>query len=248
VFFAHEPSYRAPEGFARPPYSFGIRQPAEIHARIAAADAKAAQAAAAVDLSAGGAQSALLTRIEAQRDALAARCPGLTIGAVILSPHAEQGVAADFFSLPSAGVENETDRLSDSDVDLGEVDRAPEVEPPVPDVDIEEGVSHALHEARTDVATRGLIRDLADHPAAALTVLVAHLFRQLALQQKDGDSALAILAKATGTPSCSRSSRWTATCGLASKPGATPTGPRGSDQSRSWTACRTRTRWRYWRS
>ena len=43
------------------------------------------------------------------------------------------------------------------------------------------GSSHALHETRTDVATRGLIRDLADDPGAALTVLVAQLFKDLAL-------------------------------------------------------------------
>jgi ParB family chromosome partitioning protein len=45
-----------------------------------------------------------------------------------------------------------------------------------------EGSSHVFHETRTDVATRGLIRDLADDPSAALTVLVAQLFKQLALR------------------------------------------------------------------
>jgi ParB family chromosome partitioning protein len=194
VFFAREPSYRAPEGFERLPYAFGIRQPAEIEAQIEAADAKAAAVAAALDLAADDAQNALLTLIEAQRDALAARCPGSTIGAVILSPHADQGVAAHFFALPSAGAEQDTDRLSGSDVDLGDVDRSAEVETPVPDVELE-GVSHALHETRTDVATRGLIRDLADDPDAALSLLVAHLFQQLALQRTLDDSALAISAK-----------------------------------------------------
>jgi ParB family chromosome partitioning protein len=59
-----------------------------------------------------------------------------------------------------------------------------------------EGSSHVFHETRTDVATRGLIRDLADDPSAALTVLVAQLFKQLALQSS-GDlqgSALQIAA------------------------------------------------------
>ena len=52
----------------------------------------------------------------------------------------------------------------------------------MPRADVEvEGSSHVFHETRTDVATRGLIRDLADDPGAALTVLVAQLFKQLAL-------------------------------------------------------------------
>jgi ParB family transcriptional regulator, chromosome partitioning protein len=55
-----------------------------------------------------------------------------------------------------------------------------DIEAPRADVEVE-GSSHAFHETRTDVATRGLIRDLADDPGAALTVLIAQLFKQLAL-------------------------------------------------------------------
>ena len=43
-----------------------------------------------------------------------------------------------------------------------------DVEVPRADVEVE-GASHVLHETRTDVATRGLFRDLADDPSAALT-------------------------------------------------------------------------------
>ncbi len=44
----------------------------------------------------------------------------------------------------------------------------------VPRADVEaEGSSHVFHETLTDVTTRGLIRDLADDPSAALTVLGA---------------------------------------------------------------------------
>ena len=57
---------------------------------------------------------------------------------------------------------------------------APPVAPaPAPDLD---GVGHALHAVRTDVATRGLIRALADDPAAALTALIARLFTVLVLR------------------------------------------------------------------
>lgn len=44
------------------------------------------------------------------------------------------------------------------------------------------GVTHVQHAAHTDIATRGLIRDLADRPEAAIVVLTAHLFAQLCLQ------------------------------------------------------------------
>jgi ParB family chromosome partitioning protein len=59
-----------------------------------------------------------------------------------------------------------------------------------------EGASHIFHETRTDVATRGLIRDLADNPIAALTALLAQLFKHLALQggASQGESALTISA------------------------------------------------------
>lgn len=64
---------------------------------------------------------------------------------------------------------------------------------PAPEPDLE-GVNHALHATRTDVATRGLIRALADAPGAALTALIARLFTGLAV--RDGlartDAALAI--------------------------------------------------------
>jgi ParB family chromosome partitioning protein len=67
----------------------------------------------------------------------------------------------------------------------------------VPDLEVDTGgATHALHETRTDMATRGLIRDLADHPPAALATLVAHLFAQLVLHGGVADAALAINAKA----------------------------------------------------
>ena len=70
---------------------------------------------------------------------------------------------------------------------------APEVEPAEPETD---GVNHALHAVRTDVATRGLIRALADDPGAALTALIARLFTVLVLRTRiaRSESALAILA------------------------------------------------------
>jgi ParB family chromosome partitioning protein len=108
------------------------------------------------------------------------------IGAVLLSPAAEgYGVSATFYSVPLP-----VDDLPDEDADEdGDDEQAfsprygrtsADIEVPQMEVEVE-GSSHVFHETRTDVATRGLIRDLADDPSTALTVLVAQLFKQLAL-------------------------------------------------------------------
>jgi len=54
-----------------------------------------------------------------------------------------------------------------------------------PTVEVE-GVNHALHELRTDVATRALVRALADDPGTALIAVVARLFCGLVLHQAGG--------------------------------------------------------------
>lgn len=73
--------------------------------------------------------------------------------------------------------------------------RPPEVDTPEPET---EGVNHALHAVRTDVATRGLIRALADDPGVAFTALIARLFNQLAVRTfgQRSESALALTASA----------------------------------------------------
>lgn len=57
----------------------------------------------------------------------------------------------------------------------------PEIVVPQHEIDTE-GRSHTLHETYTDIATRGLIRTVADDPMAALTITVARMFTILALQ------------------------------------------------------------------
>lgn len=57
-----------------------------------------------------------------------------------------------------------------------------------------EGVNHGLHELRTDVATRALIRALADDPATALIVVVARLFAVLVLRQGLGRGGAASIS------------------------------------------------------
>lgn len=71
----------------------------------------------------------------------------------------------------------------------------PEITAPEPDT---EGVNHALHAVRTDVATRGLIRALADDPGAALTALLARLFAVIVLRTRVTRSESALSIAATG--------------------------------------------------
>ena len=59
-------------------------------------------------------------------------------------------------------------------------------ETPRADVDLD-GVGHSLHLRRTDVATRGLVRDLADHPEAAFTLVLAQMFKGIVLRSTRAD-------------------------------------------------------------
>ncbi|MFN3511889.1 MAG: ParB/RepB/Spo0J family partition protein [Phenylobacterium sp.] len=65
-----------------------------------------------------------------------------------------------------------------------------------------EGVNHALHEVRTDTATRALVRALADDPGTALVAIVARLFAVMVLRQGlgKGGGALTVGAEAYSRP------------------------------------------------
>lgn len=122
------------------------------------------------------------------------------VGAVLLSPGHEFGLDMTFFSQVQPDAPEDADDLDeDVEAELAHGGRSdpPDVEVPGVEVDVE-GSSHVLHETRTHVATCGLIRDLADHPDAALTALLAQLFKNLALRGygRGEESALAISASA----------------------------------------------------
>ncbi|GGL36053.1 chromosome partitioning protein ParB [Caulobacter rhizosphaerae] len=203
VYVGADAGFRAPDGFETLPYVYhGDLSPAQKTARALARE-----------------------RIEAGRDAVRGQAleddavlpliqevlaafgdlaqAGLSrgeLGAVLLSPAPALGVDATFYASPVMEAD-EDDGDEDEDAFNDDDERAPE--PPEPAelitpraVVTVEGVSHALHEARTDWATRGLIRDLADDPGAALTVLVAQLFKLLALKSHvyQGESALSLKA------------------------------------------------------
>jgi ParB family chromosome partitioning protein len=204
VYLGEDGDFGAPEGFSRLPY---VYRPDLTKAQTTALDEaryRVTQLSSALqDLDpwaddAPDALGPLLSAMAAVAGAPLSRCK---IGAAILSPAADGfGVAATFYAMPLPADELPAeieDQVDEDEVQGG--DRyglvVADVEVPRADVKVE-GSSHVFHETRTDVATRGLIRDLADDPSAALTVLVAQLFKQLALHSS-GDlqgSALQIAA------------------------------------------------------
>jgi len=123
-------------------------------------------------------------------------CGGRVVTTMVMWPASDVGVEVRCYTPQEPEVENE-----DEDTDTAAARRPtaapayvpPEIDAPAPDT---EGVNHALHAVRTDVATRGLIRALADDPGAALTALISRLFTVLVRRAHVGrqDSALAFTA------------------------------------------------------
>ena len=189
VYLGDDGDFGAPEGFSRLPY---VYRPDLSEAQATALDearyrvTQLSSELQDLDPTADAAPVALGPLLSAMAAVAAAPLSRCKIGAAMLSPAADGfGVAATFYSVPLPADEL-PDEVED-DVDEDEIEVASrygsaiaDIEVPKADVEVD-GSSHVFHETRTDVATRGLIRDLADDPSAALTVLVAQLFKQLAL-------------------------------------------------------------------
>ncbi|MFT4935740.1 MAG: ParB family chromosome partitioning protein [Pseudoalteromonas distincta] len=191
VYVAREAGYGAPDGFFRLAHVW--ERDLDEAQKTALADARYAvtqleSALQDLDPSTDEAPAQLAPLVSAYGVAAGAVLTRSKIGAVLLTPSDGHGLAATFYSVPLP-VEDLPEE-EEADDDTPSVGGRPgvvtnDVEVPRADVEVE-GASHVLHETRTDVATRGLIRDLADDPSAALTVLVAQLFKQLALQSSGG--------------------------------------------------------------
>ncbi|SJM62120.1 putative plasmid stabilization protein [Brevundimonas diminuta 3F5N] len=125
---------------------------------------------------------------------------------LVLRPSLRTGVEVDCYG----PAETEIDLARPTDDEAEEVDPAleaarppvarsayapPRAEAPAPEV---EGVSHVLHATRTDTATRGLIRALAEAPEVALSVLVARLFGAMSVWPPIGRSEAALAITASG--------------------------------------------------
>jgi len=102
--------------------------------------------------------------------------PGRVIKAVVLWPAGRLGVDSRFYAepLPEADGAEAASAGAGASPPIGAAlhRRAEPVEVPALDLDLD-GIGHALHETRTDMATRGLIRALADDPTTALVALIA---------------------------------------------------------------------------
>jgi len=209
VFLGREGGYAAPEGFSRLGYVYErdlgeAQRTALAEARDRVADVAAELGG--LDPAADDTPAALCPLFDALADQAGAPLTRSRIGAVLIAPGASAfGVAATFYSLPlpadALPDEIEEDDDEPDDAVGGHGRTSADVEVPRADVEVE-GSSHVLHETRTDVATRGLIRDLADDPSVALTVLVAQLFKALALHSacSPGSSALQISATRYARP------------------------------------------------
>ena len=138
---------------------------------------------------------AIVDMIHARIAADQTGCGGRVVTTMVLWPASGTGVDVRCYTPeePEPEVEPDDDEAAAPGLSAPRIYVAPAVEAPDPDTD---GVNHALHGVRTDVATRGLIRALADDPGAALTALIARLFTVLVLRTRiaRSDSALAILA------------------------------------------------------
>lgn len=203
VFVGPDAGYRAPDDFESLPFVYhGDLSEAQKTARAEARDRvdERLEALREIGLGADDAIEAIDAVLVARQAHAACGLGRLALGAVLLSPNTERGVDATFYIHP------EPEELEASEEEDGEADEDDGARPSrpaevadlvTPKVVVSvEGVSHSLHEVRTDLATRGLIRDLADHPGAALTALVAQLFKILALTTHtyQDESALAVTA------------------------------------------------------
>ena len=129
---------------------------------------------------------------------------------LVLRPSLRTGVEVDCYG----PVEAEVEPARSMDDDAGETDNETEVSgrpaarsayapprapAPAPEV---EGVSHVLHATRTDMATRGLIRALADAPEVALTALIARLFGAMGAWPSIGRTEAALTITASDFSPC----------------------------------------------
>jgi ParB family chromosome partitioning protein len=203
VFVGRDGGYGAPDGFERLPYVNTYYLADEVKEQVVAAREKVEAARAAIgsaDLSADAAAEMLFPVVQAKMELAAAALTDMKLGAVLITPDAELGVDVEFYGvwLPAEPVADGGDVADGDEEDDLDAGGAPQRELEVPDIEVDtEGASNVLHATRTDVATRGLIRDLADNPAAALTALIAQLFKALALNPRVGPASSALSLTAT---------------------------------------------------
>lgn len=183
-----------PEGFTALPPAFNVETPEDQEEAIAELDAQQVAAQAAVEAVGELTDETRLLVLAFVLAALAYRraLHVEPISAVTLIPHGRDGVEFSFHTVEieveETGDEDEDDEDEDDEDEASAGDeraddgvrRHGDVD--IPKVELDTGVStHALNERYTDIATRGLVRALADDPQAALTLLVSRLFASVGL-------------------------------------------------------------------
>ncbi len=197
-----------PADLKAPGYIYGGMLPAEEMARYR--EARAAQEAASEAVHAMLEQGAeardqdaavvAMVRAAVVRDQIA--LGGRVATDLVFSPSHRYGLIADVYAPVEPDIVRAPSDPSDpSDLTQADVPQtggpavfvAPRAEAPEPEV---EGLSHGLHALRTDVATRGLIRALADDPRTALTALISRLFAVVASRGHEPRSHSALTVSA----------------------------------------------------
>lgn len=198
VFLSRDAGYAAPEGFSRLAYVYDRDLAPPQQAALAGACLRVEQEIEALqgyDGLADEGPSRLCPLIDALAAKAAAPLTQCRIGAAIVTPGGDIGVTVSFFSVALPPQDSSTapaaHDVMEEEPGSAETAATPDVVVPEVEADVA-GVSHGLHETRTDMATRGLIRDLADDTSAALIVLVAQLFKVLVLQLTGGADASAL--------------------------------------------------------
>lgn len=191
-----------PFGYA---YGLGLDE-AQLRAwREAAAAARTSgEALSGVDLSGEGADGPLADWLRARLAADRLSEPCRAVAAAVLTPAGATGLEVVFLGPPAEaepGEEIEDDAAHVSASTPPRVEAAAEPVAAASEAETE-GVNHALHEVRTDTATRALIRALADDPTTALAALIARLFGVVVLRSglAKGGGALTVTADAYSRP------------------------------------------------
>ena len=200
VFTAPGRGFQTPDGFERLPWISAKLSEAQIAGIEVIEGAQSARGIGRGEIAPESDEAIpeILSGIEADLASLAVRFPSRAVGAVTVFPGRERGLDFQAFLAPAADDEHgdgdtDDDTVADRYGAGRDADREPNIAVPPIEVDVE-GRSNVFHEVQTDVATRGLIRDLADNPSVALTALIAQLFKslRLATYASSEDSALAI--------------------------------------------------------
>ena len=190
VFLQGGELYRAPDGFetAGPNVIAQLGEDARLAFDLAYAQTDdLAQALSEGDRYPDERDADLLAFLNARLDQETALHGATRIGAVGFYPEAGTGFEVQVYVHPAEATAE--DEIGDGEEGQDEEDvgrpagaaHRPEIVVPAHEVDTG-GRSHALHATYTHIATRGLIRSVADDPMAALTVAVARMFTILALQ------------------------------------------------------------------